>query len=172
MQRGEVVRFYLTNAANTRTFNLSFPGARMKVVGSDVGPYAREEWVESVVIAPAERYVVHVRFDRPGVVPLVNRVRGLDHLYGRFFAETDTLGTVAGRAGSRREACRGAFAALRRDTAAAGGDGAFRRRAAGRAREGAGAHAGDPGPAARHPAADAARLDLLLARWSGAARCR
>ena len=37
VQRGEVVRFYLTNARNTRTFNLSLPGARMKVVGSDVG---------------------------------------------------------------------------------------------------------------------------------------
>ena len=66
VKRGEVVRFYLTNAANTRTFNLSFPGARMKLVASDVGQYEREEWVESVVIAPAERYVVDVRFDRPG----------------------------------------------------------------------------------------------------------
>ena len=94
VRRGEVVRFFLTNAANARTMNISFPGARMKVVASDVGPYEREQWVESVVIAPAERYVVHVRFDRPGRVALVNRVRGLDHLYGRFFAETDTLGLV------------------------------------------------------------------------------
>ena len=94
VKRGEVVRFYLTNAANTRTFNLSFPGARMKLVASDLGSYGREVWVESVVIAPAERYVVDVRFDRPGQVAMVNRVRGLDHLYGRFFAETDTLGVV------------------------------------------------------------------------------
>ena len=92
--RGEVVRFFLTNVSNTRTFNLSFPGARMKVVGSDVGNYEREEWVESVVISPAERYVVHVRFDRPGEVALVNRIRGLDHLFGRFFQEVDTLGVV------------------------------------------------------------------------------
>jgi suppressor of ftsI len=94
VRRGEVVRFLLTNAANARTLNVSFAGARMKVVASDVGPLEREQWVESVVIAPAERYVVHVRFDRPGRVALVNRVRGLDHLYGRFFAETDTLGLV------------------------------------------------------------------------------
>ena len=94
VRRGEVVRFFLTNAANARTLNLSFPGARMKVVASDVGAYEREEWVESVVIAPAERYVVYVRFDRPGTVALVNRVRGLDHLYGRFFDEADTLGLV------------------------------------------------------------------------------
>ena len=69
----------------------------MKVVGSDVGPFQREAWVESVVIAPAERYVVDVRFDRPGTVALVNRVRGLDHLYGRFFDEADTLGMVEWR---------------------------------------------------------------------------
>src|SRR5262249_45715996 len=31
-KRGEVVRLYLTNAASSRTFNVSFPGARMKVV--------------------------------------------------------------------------------------------------------------------------------------------
>jgi FtsP/CotA-like multicopper oxidase with cupredoxin domain len=119
VRRGEVVRFYLTNASNTRTFNLSLPGARLKVVGSDVGPYAREAWAESVVIGPAERYVVHVRFDQPGSTPLVNRVRGLDHLYGRFFAETDTLGVVeVGRDRSREDLSR-SFDVLRTDAAAA-----------------------------------------------------
>jgi FtsP/CotA-like multicopper oxidase with cupredoxin domain len=92
--RGEVVRFFLTNVSNTRVFNLSFPGARMKLVASDVGNYEREEWVESVVIGPAERYVVHARFDRASAVPMLNRVRGLDHLNGRFFPEIDTLGVV------------------------------------------------------------------------------
>jgi FtsP/CotA-like multicopper oxidase with cupredoxin domain len=131
VERGEVIRFYLTNAANTRTFNLSFPGARMKVVASDVGPYAREEWVESVVIAPAERYVVQVRFDRPGTTALVNRVRGLDHLYGKFFPEVDTLGTVeVGRGRNGHDLGRG-FAALRYDTAAAAEMEHFRRAAAG-----------------------------------------
>jgi suppressor of ftsI len=131
VDRGEVVRFYLTNVANTRTFNLSFPGARMKVVASDVGPYAREEWVESVVIAPAERYVVHVRFDRPGNVALVNRVRGLDHLYGKFFAEVDTLGTVEVGRGRIQADMGRSFADLRRDTAATAEMERFRRAAAG-----------------------------------------
>ncbi|PYP40999.1 MAG: hypothetical protein DMD48_01530 [Gemmatimonadetes bacterium] len=94
VRRGQVVRFYLTNASNTRTLNLSFPGARMKLIAADAGPFERETWVDNVVIGPAERYVVHVRFERPGTVALVNRVRGLDHLFGRFFQETDTLGVV------------------------------------------------------------------------------
>jgi suppressor of ftsI len=130
VKRGEVVRFYLTNAANTRTFNLSFPGARMKVVGSDVGPYAREEWVESIVIAPAERYVVHVRFDRPGTIAMVNRVRGLDHLYGRFFSEVDTLGTVEVQPNRAERDLGSDFAILRHDAAAAKVMERFRRAAA------------------------------------------
>ena len=112
---GEVIRYYLTNASNTRTFNLSFPGARMKVVGSDLGPYTRESWVESVVIGPAERYVVQVRYSRPGRVALVSRVRAIDHMFGRYFSETDTLGvvTVAGApAGPINR-----FTTLRTDTA-------------------------------------------------------
>ncbi|HUC40395.1 MAG TPA: multicopper oxidase family protein [Gemmatimonadales bacterium] len=94
VERGEVVRFYLTNASSTRTLNLSFPGARMKLVAADAGPFEHETWVESVVIAPAERYVVHVRFDKPGDVTLVNKVIGLDHLFGRFFPMVDTFGVV------------------------------------------------------------------------------
>ncbi len=119
VRRGEVTRFFLTNASNTRTMNLSFPGARMKVVAADAGPFERETWVESVVIAPAERYVVHVRFDRPGRVALVNRVRGIDHLFGRFVAEVDTLGTVDVAAEQVREDLSASFATLRRDTATA-----------------------------------------------------
>ena len=94
VERGEVVRFFLTNVSNTRTFNLSFDGAPMKVVGSDVGRFEREEWVESVVLAPAERYVVHVRFDEAGPVAIRNRVQAIDHLNARFFPQDDTLSVV------------------------------------------------------------------------------
>jgi FtsP/CotA-like multicopper oxidase with cupredoxin domain len=118
VNRGEVVRFFLTNAAGARTLNLSFPGARMKLVASDVGAYQREQWVESVVIAPAERYVVHVRFDRPGTVAVVNRVRGLNHLYGRFFDEQDTLGLVTVSGERVKHDLGPGFSGLRQDTAA------------------------------------------------------
>ena len=94
VKRGEIVRFYFTNASNSRIYNVSFPDARMKVIASDVGKFEREEWVESVVIAPAQRYVVEVEFVREGSVPLVNRVIALDHGIGSYFAEVDTLGTV------------------------------------------------------------------------------
>ncbi|HEX9705370.1 MAG TPA: multicopper oxidase family protein [Gemmatimonadales bacterium] len=94
VRRDEVVRFFLTNASNTRTFNLSFDGLPLKVVGSDLGPFERDEWAESVVIAPAERYVVEARFAGSGTVTLTNRVRGINRIAGSFFAEVDTVGTV------------------------------------------------------------------------------
>ena len=99
VQQGEVVRFYLTNVSNTRTFNLSLEGAQLKVVGTDIGAFEREEWVESVVLGPAERYVIHARFDEPGTYAMLNRVQGIDHLAGSFFTEVDTLGRVAVRSG-------------------------------------------------------------------------
>ena len=94
VDRGSVVRFFLTNVSNTRTFNLSFGGARVKAVASDVGRFEEEEWVESVVLSPAERYVVEARFPEAGRYALVNRVQGIDRRYGRFFGQADTLGTV------------------------------------------------------------------------------
>src|SRR5215218_4393347 len=42
---GEVVRFYLTNTANTRVFNVALRGARMKLVGGDSGRCEHEELV-------------------------------------------------------------------------------------------------------------------------------
>jgi suppressor of ftsI len=93
-RRGEVVQFAFTNVSNARVYNLSFPGTRMKIIGSDGGRFEHEAWVPSVVIAPAERYILQARFDRPGKVPLLNRVLGLDHLNGRFVPFVDTLGMV------------------------------------------------------------------------------
>ncbi len=93
---GETVRYHLTNVANTRTFNLSFgPDARLSVVGSDLGDFHHPAEVGSVVIAPAERYAVDVTFGGVGPAALVNRVRAIDHLYGRFFSVADTLGVVS-----------------------------------------------------------------------------
>ncbi len=63
---GEVVRFYLTDTANTRVFNVGVPGVRMKLVGGDSGRHEREEFVDEVLLAPSERVVVDVLFDQPG----------------------------------------------------------------------------------------------------------
>jgi FtsP/CotA-like multicopper oxidase with cupredoxin domain len=72
-QLGEVVRFYLTNTANTRVFNVGIPGARMKRVGGDSGRVEQEQFVDDVVLAPSERVVVDVLFEQPGDLTLEHR---------------------------------------------------------------------------------------------------
>jgi FtsP/CotA-like multicopper oxidase with cupredoxin domain len=73
IRQGEVVRLYLTNTANTRVFNVALPGARMKLVGGDSGRVEREEFVDSIVIAPSERVLVDVLFGEPGRTALEHR---------------------------------------------------------------------------------------------------
>jgi FtsP/CotA-like multicopper oxidase with cupredoxin domain len=70
---GEVVRLWLTNTANTRVFSVQLPGARMKLVGGDSGRVEHEEFVSHVILAPSERTVVDVLFDRPGELELQHR---------------------------------------------------------------------------------------------------
>lgn len=117
VRRGEVVRFYLTNVASSRTWNLSFSGVATKVLASDVSRFEREERVPSVVLAPAERYVIEARFDRPGRVPLLNAIQAIDHYRGEFVAEVDTLGWVTVDSAPVAPDHAAAFAVLRRNPA-------------------------------------------------------
>ena len=109
---GSVVRFYLTNVSNARVYNLSFGGAPMKVVASDAGKPERETWASTVVIAPAERYVLDVQFDTVGAVAMTNRIQALDHMYGTYHSEVDTLGVISVSGAATTAASRG-FSELR-----------------------------------------------------------
>jgi FtsP/CotA-like multicopper oxidase with cupredoxin domain len=84
-KQGEVVRFYITNSANTRVFNLSIPNAKMKLVGADNGKYERESFVDSVILAPSERAIVEVLFEKSGTFSVEHRTP----------QRTYTLGTIA-----------------------------------------------------------------------------
>jgi FtsP/CotA-like multicopper oxidase with cupredoxin domain len=101
---GELVRLWLTNTANTRVFNLTVPGARMKLVGGDSGRYEREELVESVVLAPSERAVVDVLVERPGEL----------HLEHHTPDRTYRLATLAVGEGQAPSPAAGEFEVLRR----------------------------------------------------------
>lgn len=90
---GETVRYWFTNAANARTFNLSITNTTMRLVAGDLGAFDHALPIESIVLAPAERYAVDVTFTG-GDALLVNRVRALDHFYGRFVQQDDTLGRI------------------------------------------------------------------------------
>lgn len=92
--RDAVVRFHLTNVANTRTFHVRFGGAPAKVVATDVSRYEREQWIESVVIGVAQRYSVEVAFPEPGRYPITNEIQAIDHFRAEFYPRVDTLGIV------------------------------------------------------------------------------
>ncbi|MBI5794614.1 multicopper oxidase domain-containing protein, partial [Candidatus Uhrbacteria bacterium] len=66
VSKGEVIRFYLTDTANTRTFRIDFGGAKMKLVGGDNGRYEKEQFVGSVTLSPSERAIVDVLFEKSG----------------------------------------------------------------------------------------------------------
>lgn len=116
---GDVVRYYFTNVSNTRTFNLSFrpradpavaaatshtlggaeptleaPPLRMRVIGADISRFERETWAQSLVIAPAERYVVEVRMPDAGEVAIVNAVQAINHRLAGFFTEATEMGRI------------------------------------------------------------------------------
>ena len=73
VEKGQVNRFFLTNVANTRVFDLKFEGAETKLVGGDIGRIQKETIVSDVVIAPAERYIVELMYLDSGNYPIVHR---------------------------------------------------------------------------------------------------
>lgn len=83
VKKGEVVRFYLTNVANVRPFNFVIENAKMKLVGSDVGNYEREEFVDSVVITPSERYIIEVYFPEEGTYEIKNNNPEKEYIMGK-----------------------------------------------------------------------------------------
>ena len=94
VKRGDVVRYQLTNASNTRILNLSWGSAPIKLIAGDLGKFERDIWVGSVLIAPGQRYVAEVKFEVEGEFPLTSRIQAIDHARGEFYAHIDTLGTV------------------------------------------------------------------------------
>ncbi|TBR08528.1 MAG: multicopper oxidase family protein [Candidatus Nitrosotenuis sp.] len=82
IDRGEKVRFYITDAANARTFNLSVEGQVMRLVGDDSGRYERDVSVNSIIISPGERRIVEIQFDKPGKFNVTHRTPSSEYVMG------------------------------------------------------------------------------------------
>jgi FtsP/CotA-like multicopper oxidase with cupredoxin domain len=93
----EVVRFFLTNTANTRVFRLRFGGAQMKLVGGDSGRYEHETFVDDVLLAPSERAVVDVEFGRAGDVTLEHVTPEHVYVLGHIKVSDEQVGSEAER---------------------------------------------------------------------------
>jgi FtsP/CotA-like multicopper oxidase with cupredoxin domain len=103
-QAGEVVRLWLTNTANTRVFNVTLPGARMKLVGGDSGRVEHQEFVEQVMLAPSERVVVDVLVESPGELALEHHTPNRTYRLAAITVTEGTPSTAATRFGQLRRA--------------------------------------------------------------------
>lgn len=72
VNRGQSVRFFLVDTANTRPYNFTIQGHKLKLVGGDSGKYEKESLVNSVILSPSERQIVEVLFDKPGEYKILN----------------------------------------------------------------------------------------------------
>ena len=80
---GALTRFRLLNAANGRFFNLKIAGVKLTVIGTDGGLLAEPYQVDSLLIAPSERYdAVFVAPVAPGDLALTTEPYECGHETG------------------------------------------------------------------------------------------
>lgn len=82
VNEGNIVRFYLSNPANSRTFNFSIEEHQLKLVGGDAGKYERESFVESVILGSSERQIIEVLFEKPGIFTLLHKTPEKKYILG------------------------------------------------------------------------------------------
>lgn len=73
-----VERWRIVNTANARTMEISFEGARFRVLGTDGGLLPTPWETERITVAVGQRYDVEVVFDSPGTAKLLTHVLVLD----------------------------------------------------------------------------------------------
>ncbi|MDO8572722.1 MAG: multicopper oxidase family protein [bacterium] len=95
VKKGEVVRFYFTNSASVRPFNLALEGIKLKLVGGDNGAYEREEWKDSVLITPSERAIVEARFDAPGEYAIQNKTPNATTRLGKIIVSKEPIASAS-----------------------------------------------------------------------------
>ena len=73
LEAGQIGRMFITNVANTRTFDVEFSGTQMKLVGGDNGRIQEETFIDNVVLGTSERYIVEVLYEKSGTYPIYHR---------------------------------------------------------------------------------------------------
>ncbi len=73
IEAGQIGRIFITNVANTRTFDIEFEGTDMKLVGGDNGRVQNETLIDNIVIGTSERSIIEVLYDTPGTYAINHR---------------------------------------------------------------------------------------------------
>lgn len=92
-KQGEVVRLYLINSANVRPFNFSIKGLKMKLVGGDSGAYEKATFVNNIILAPSERAIVDVYFDKNGTYEIQNNTPISNYVLGTITVNNPSIET-------------------------------------------------------------------------------
>ncbi len=95
---GEKIRFYVTNTANTRTFDFAILNSKfdpcvlegecevigwpekLKIVGGDIGRVEKEFMAKNFIIAPAERYIFESQFNEAGTYNIMHRQKKIGEI--------------------------------------------------------------------------------------------
>ncbi|MFB5632203.1 MAG: multicopper oxidase family protein, partial [Nitrosopumilus sp.] len=85
--QNEILKFYLTNTANTRTFNFEIEDQNFKLVTSDVSEYERSSFVDSVTISPFERRAVEVMFEHTGIYDMMHVTPDKKYTIGKIIVQ-------------------------------------------------------------------------------------
>ena len=81
-KQGESARFYLSNTANTRTFDFSIEQHKIKLVADDASKYEKSKLVDSVIIASSERRTIDVLFENPGQYKIAHNTPSKEYVLG------------------------------------------------------------------------------------------
>ena len=90
LKQGEVKRLYLVNTANARPFDFVIPWIKIKLVGGDNSYYQNETFIDHLIIAPAERYIVDIMSEKSGDFPVQSIGGGKVIPLGRLTVTTST----------------------------------------------------------------------------------
>lgn len=93
VKRKEYVRFYITNACNTRVLNFVTNRHMMKVVGSDHGKLATSVISGGEILSPGERVILEVAFRDSGTVQLFHQLPDRMMLLGKVEVGADSVDT-------------------------------------------------------------------------------
>ncbi|MBI2558245.1 multicopper oxidase family protein [Candidatus Woesearchaeota archaeon] len=90
-KKGDIARFYLTDSANTRTFNFMIEDHKLKLIGSDSGKYEKESIVDSIIMASGERYIAEALFDKPGTYKIIHKTPQKEYTLGEIIVENSDI---------------------------------------------------------------------------------
>jgi suppressor of ftsI len=96
IKRNEVIRFYATNAATARVFNLKFTAdVALNVIGGDNGLFRTPTFADNALIAPSERLIfqawMHDPFEAWDTLELRHATPTRDYLLARFVYDEDSV---------------------------------------------------------------------------------